>query len=263
VAELLGVSEATVKRWSDHGVLRCFRTAGGHRKFRRHDVAEFLGEAPAQELCTPRAASDAETERLMLAGDAEALRLTIARHGTDAMALARSFDEVFAPALAAIGERWAQGLLSISEEHIASHTVVEALAQAAHALPNAVQKGVVALACLGDERHDIGIRMLALVLRALGYRPVLLGAEVPALDLAQLVARTPPAMLALSSSPNVDLQALRGDLSVICSAANTLGVKVIAGGAGFGMLDEVPSRVRRFGSMQAFVTYAQTQAEAA
>ncbi|NOU27138.1 MAG: helix-turn-helix domain-containing protein [Polyangiaceae bacterium] len=264
VAELLGVSEATVKRWSDNGVLRCFRTAGGHRKFRRLDVAQFLGEAPAKELCAITVASDAETERRMLAGDTTALRDSIAQRGTDPGSLARCFDEVFAPALAAIGERWAAGQLSISEEHIASQTVIEALAQATALLvPPTKPKGVVALACLGDERHDIGIRMLTLVLRALGHRTVLLGAEVPALDLAQLVARTRPTMLALSSSPNVNLTALKGDLAVICSAASTLGVAVVAGGAGFGMLDEVPSRVRRFGSMQAFVTYAETHGEAA
>lgn len=263
VAELLGVSEATVKRWSDSGVLRCFRTAGGHRKFRRLDVAQFLGEAPVKE-CAIHVASDAETERRMLAGDTTALRDAIAQRGTDPASLARCFDEVFAPALAAIGERWAAGHLSISEEHIASQTVIEALAQATALLvPPTKVKGVVALACLGDERHDIGIRMLTLVLRSLGYRTVLLGAEVPALDLAQLVARTRPSMLALSSSPNVDLTALKGDLAVICSAASTLGVGVVAGGAGFGMLDEVPSRVRRFASMQAFVTYTETQGEAA
>ncbi len=263
VAELLGVSEATVKRWSDSGVLRCFRTAGGHRKFRRLDVAQFLGEAPAKE-CAVNVTSDAETERRMLAGDTAPLRDSIAQRLGDARALARCFDELFAPALAAIGARWAEGKLSVSEEHIASQTVIEALGQAAAMLvPPIKSKGVVALACLGDERHDIGLRMLTLVMRSLGYRTVLLGAEVPALDLAQLVSRTRPSMLALSSSPNVDLAALKGDLAVICSAASTLGVGVVAGGAGFGMLDEVPSRVRRFGSMQAFVTYSETQGEAA
>ena len=33
VATLLGVGEATVKRWADAGEIECFRTPGGHRKF--------------------------------------------------------------------------------------------------------------------------------------------------------------------------------------------------------------------------------------
>ena len=44
VAQVLGVSEATVKRWSDAGTLRCFRTPGGHRKFRLRDVKAFLAD---------------------------------------------------------------------------------------------------------------------------------------------------------------------------------------------------------------------------
>ena len=41
VANLLGVSEASVKRWSDSGVLSKEKTAGGHRRFRPEDVAVF------------------------------------------------------------------------------------------------------------------------------------------------------------------------------------------------------------------------------
>src|SRR5260370_7178992 len=42
VATLLGVGEATVKRWDDAGEIDCFRTPGGHRKFRLRDVTAFV-----------------------------------------------------------------------------------------------------------------------------------------------------------------------------------------------------------------------------
>src|SRR5713226_6145691 len=42
VAQLLGVGEATVKRWADAGEIECFRTPGGHRKFRLRDVTGFV-----------------------------------------------------------------------------------------------------------------------------------------------------------------------------------------------------------------------------
>ncbi|MBV9958343.1 MAG: helix-turn-helix domain-containing protein, partial [Acidobacteria bacterium] len=38
-ARLLGVSEASVKRWADSGLLPALKTAGGHRRFRPEDVA--------------------------------------------------------------------------------------------------------------------------------------------------------------------------------------------------------------------------------
>src|SRR3954470_9680232 len=42
VEALHGVGEATVKRWADAGEIDCFRTPGGHRKFRLRDVTAFV-----------------------------------------------------------------------------------------------------------------------------------------------------------------------------------------------------------------------------
>jgi excisionase family DNA binding protein len=44
-SELLGVHPATLRRWADGDQIRCFRTPGGHRRFRASDLAGFLKEA--------------------------------------------------------------------------------------------------------------------------------------------------------------------------------------------------------------------------
>jgi excisionase family DNA binding protein len=41
-ARLLGVSLATVRRWSDAGVLPGYRTPGGQRRFSREQLDEFV-----------------------------------------------------------------------------------------------------------------------------------------------------------------------------------------------------------------------------
>ncbi|HMK93191.1 MAG TPA: helix-turn-helix domain-containing protein, partial [Thermoleophilia bacterium] len=47
-AELLGVSVNTLRRWSDGGKIECYRSAGGHRRFRRSDIEAILaGQAGA------------------------------------------------------------------------------------------------------------------------------------------------------------------------------------------------------------------------
>jgi hypothetical protein len=41
VATLFSVTETTVKRWADEGLLKCQRTPGGHRKFDTRQITEF------------------------------------------------------------------------------------------------------------------------------------------------------------------------------------------------------------------------------
>jgi len=42
VSELFRVDPRTVTRWTDNGLLRCFRTPAGHRRFWRSDVEALI-----------------------------------------------------------------------------------------------------------------------------------------------------------------------------------------------------------------------------
>jgi excisionase family DNA binding protein len=46
-ASYLGVAQSTVRKWSDGGRLPAFYTPGGHRRFRRSDLDDFLGGSRA------------------------------------------------------------------------------------------------------------------------------------------------------------------------------------------------------------------------
>jgi excisionase family DNA binding protein len=41
-AKYLGVAQSTIRKWSDGGRLPAFYTPGGHRRFRRNDLDDFL-----------------------------------------------------------------------------------------------------------------------------------------------------------------------------------------------------------------------------
>ncbi|MSQ40505.1 MAG: MerR family transcriptional regulator [Dehalococcoidia bacterium] len=43
---LLGMNKATLRQWGDRGLIRSFRTPGGHRRFSRDDLARLV-EGPA------------------------------------------------------------------------------------------------------------------------------------------------------------------------------------------------------------------------
>lgn len=50
-AVYLGISLATIRRWTDAGHISCYRTPGGQRRFSRDQLEEFVGsmyrEGPA------------------------------------------------------------------------------------------------------------------------------------------------------------------------------------------------------------------------
>jgi excisionase family DNA binding protein len=46
-ARYLGVAQSTIRKWSDSGRLPAFYTPGGHRRFRRGDLDQFLGSSRA------------------------------------------------------------------------------------------------------------------------------------------------------------------------------------------------------------------------
>ena len=44
---MLEVNEATLRQWADSGLIRAFRTPGGHRRFLREDVDALAARGPA------------------------------------------------------------------------------------------------------------------------------------------------------------------------------------------------------------------------
>lgn len=60
-ARLLGVCPATIRRYTDRGWLRCFRTEGNQRRFRLSDIVAFLEEQALRQPRGNRTASRDET----------------------------------------------------------------------------------------------------------------------------------------------------------------------------------------------------------
>jgi excisionase family DNA binding protein len=255
VAEVLGVSEATVKRWADAGMLRCFRTRGGHRKFRLRDVRAFLNDeqqvvaapAPVAPPSTELSDEQREVRALALAGDVDGLVSLVANQHLRGVRLATTFDATIGPALNDIGEGWARGAVSVAQEHLASNAISEMLARVRPLVESRSRpdRGRALCACVGDEHHDIAVRMVALILAEQGYRTSMVGANVPTGDLALMMAGERPALLALSASIGANPETLRGDIAVLSSAGTATRTRIIVGGKGFAQLATLPGAIRR------------------
>ena len=56
-ARYLGVSLATVRRWTDAGHISCYRTPGGQRRFSRDQLDDFVTSMAARRLRARRASA--------------------------------------------------------------------------------------------------------------------------------------------------------------------------------------------------------------
>ena len=247
VARLFNITETTVKRWADEGVLRCQKTPGGHRKFEMRHVIEFS----ISQNFEPVGALELEEN------DADARQIQMAVLNRDFEALARAFvrkslspdpnlysllsylyehhvqlwemyDLVLSPGLREIGEQWARGEIGVSKEHRASYETLDALAklQAEILLRPPVNYSVVC-ACPDEEMHEIGLRCAAGIFASEGWTVRYLGARTPYDDIIATIDEVHPTTVCLSSTFPADVDTLKEHLRSVYTRARSLGSTVI------------------------------------
>lgn len=255
-ARLLGVSEASVKRWADGGLLPALKTAGGHRRFRPEDLAAFRqGASKATRLrsLSRVAAPEGEAPRLderladlmfetLVGGQSEEAASTLVNLHLQGHTAARIADVVLCPALRRIGDLWQSGELSVAEEHLATRTALSGLqALRAAAQPGGPSGGWPAICCSVEEDfHELPVHVAALTLEAGGWEVVNLGMSTPFYALAESVARFSPRLVCVASTVFHHPDRAAREYVDFGAAVRRAGASVALGGTGF-----APERVRR------------------
>jgi methanogenic corrinoid protein MtbC1 len=240
-----GVPADTIRKWEQrYGVLRPGRTPGGQRRYTESDVArvEWLKARLSEGYRIGEAATLLGTARVP-ASSPEELRsaFVAAATATDVSALSaiveqaltidpleRAFNEVLAPALVEVGERWESGALTVAQEHLASSTVRAALQRLVADGRGAI-RGVAVLACAPGERHEIGLLMLAVLLRADGWQVAYLGPDTPIPAAAELAESLGASALCFSAASIEIADGLRRGLA---AARLPTSMSVLVGGRG-------------------------------
>lgn len=247
VARLLGVASATVKRWADHGLIPCARTAGAHRRFRTEDVERFArahaGGAPAEEEVLADRLLEA-TEPFALHGLLVAERSRAGGWWPVADALAR--------ATRVIGERWAAGRVTVLEEHAASERLSRALAWVSESLPVKADAPRVLLASATGDEHTLGLALAEVAIREHGWATAWAGRGAPPGELAAALVRRDAEVLGLSASAASAPTVLAAEVAQLAPAVLSSGAGLLLGGSG--PWPEAPAagvRVRAFSELRA------------
>lgn len=248
VARLCHVSDATVKRWEDAGVLRSQRTSGKHRRFLAEEVARFqreqglgargtLGDRSLQTSISRRrsvADNNSPLLDLLTSGSDEETANYLIGTMLKGTALTSVFDEHLSPVLRQIGELWYGGELSVAQEHLASR----AAHYAAHKIRDSIQvpepTGKTAFcAALEGDLHELPPYLAQISIENEGWEVMNFGANLPLFTLTDEITQYTPDAVCISATFIVEIDRLTRDYKQFHKTAQELKIPIILGGRMF------------------------------
>ncbi|MCC6511075.1 MAG: helix-turn-helix domain-containing protein [Pirellulaceae bacterium] len=221
VAAELQVSESSVKRWCDSGLIRFLRTAGGHRRIERSQLKEFVTstnyrsfdkatkggasqmvfEAPETYRTITRDDIIRRFQMALVAGDETACKELIDQWHQRFQGIAQLGDLLIAGAMETVGKLWECGRAEIFEERRSCEICMRLLADLRSKVPDLAPGAPRAIGgTIAGDHYTLANYLVELVLREAGWNATSLGANLPLDTLLAAVRREKPQLLWLSIS---------------------------------------------------------------
>lgn len=247
LADAIGASESSVRRWVDAGRVRLSRTSGGHRRIPLAEAVRFIRETRAtvvrpdllglDELgLLPRSSDregvdEARLFRALESGDRELARGVVLSWYLAGRPLPGLFDGPLRAAMHRLGELWRHGEEGILVEHRASEIVVESLTHLRALIPAAGAGAAVALGgSPSNEFYAIPSTCAALTLADAGFRDVNYGPNTPPRLLAAAAEQQGARLVWVSISTATHDRALERDLRALAARLEARGATLVVGG---------------------------------
>lgn len=247
VAEFLGVNESSVKRWADSGMLGCFRTPGGHRKFKKNDLMLFsrkysyeLKHSTFSEQDTPAVQEntfDFDTintvllKKLFTGSDDEILDYLYSLH-LSGLGITEMYDFVISRTMKMIGDMWGKKEITIEKEHISTNKMTKALIRLNGRIESKQRNGLTAFCgSLEKEFHELPLLSVNNVLQYHGWNTVYAGVNLPVKSFVSGIESYKPDMVCLSVTIMEDRTRLEKDIKKIFNASKVLGAVFLIGGS--------------------------------
>jgi excisionase family DNA binding protein len=246
VARLCRVSDATVKRWEDAGLLQSERTTGGHRRFRAEEVVRFqreqslgLKHTHGDESVVTAVARRRENKNStglplfhsLIAGCEEAVTNELIGEYLRGSSLTEIFDDLICPAMRLIGELWIKGELTVSQEHLATRTAHSSIYKLRNTLPVPKMTSDLAVCCaMEGDFHELPVHLAQITIENEGWEVLNFGANTPLKCLAKEISQHSPKMVCISSTMLADVETLASDYKCFVKRIGKFEIPILLGG---------------------------------
>jgi signal transduction histidine kinase/ActR/RegA family two-component response regulator len=208
--------------------------AGGYVQ----EALKRLVESPASPSHLPQDGAFAEVAkdylRQLLACQRHAASCIILDAVDSGMAIRDVYLQVFQPCQRELGRLWQARQITVAQEHYCSAATQLVMSQLAPRLFTTRKNGRRAVvACVADETHEIGTRMVADLLELVGWDTIYLGGNVPTRDVVQVLVEHRADLLAASATMAYHLPAIIDLIAAVRAEPACDGVKIMVGGGLF------------------------------
>jgi methanogenic corrinoid protein MtbC1 len=244
VARAIGVSESSLKRWCDQGLIETVRTAGGHRKLPLCDVIRFLRDRKHTVVCPeilgmPVRAPGSEIGlskgrtaliEALVEGNESLTRqiifdLYMAKHSISVIC-----DEVISRVFQEIGTRWACQTVDVYQERRGCEYTQRILYELRRSQPEPDANWNACGGTLEGDTYTLPNTMAELVLRNAGWEADSLGISIPAESMEQAINVIKPKLFWVCVSYIPDTEKFVRDFKRISDAATSNCSALAVGG---------------------------------
>lgn len=244
VARAIGVSESSLKRWCDEGLIPAERTAGGHRRMPISGVLAYL-RSSRRNLVAPELlglpATYGKSERIigrsreglfeaLLSGDEALCRQIVFDQWLSGQPLSLICDQVIAAAFIKIGDKWSCREADVYQERRACEIMLRVL----HELRGGLATGDPAWPAIGGtiegDQYTLPTTMAETVLQEAGWAPRSLGSSIPFPSLATAIRENRPRLVWVSVSFIADPGGFLHQFPQLNAAADEVGAAIVVGG---------------------------------
>ncbi len=263
LADAMGVSDSSVKRWIDAGRIAASRTAGGHRRVPVEEAVRYIRSSGAEVVRPGRLGLVAGEPKLspgdfddalhghLIAGRAADARGLLEMRFLGGASVAEIADGPLRSAMVRVGERWRRHPAGVFEEHRATEIAVSAMIRLRALLPPAPDAPVALGGAPSGDPYVLPSLAAAATLEDAGMQAVNLGPETPLETIAIGAASLRPTLVWLSVSVAGNPRALRRRLLRVAEEARSLGAVLVVGGASLDRLALPPAAALHAGGSMA------------
>lgn len=245
LGDAIGVSQSSLKRWADKGLLVVEKTAGGHRRIGFEEALRFIRDSGVTVVKPDLLGLDSDSfrqedsdlspsERLYYAlhsGDETLVRSLVLNQYLDGRPLHEIFDEDIQHAMARIGLLWHEDISGITIEHRAHDICLQVLADLRFRLPRVFTKGTAIGAAVPGDSYTLPTAMVSTALRAEGFSAVNLGPSLPVDALLDEAKKVKPIIVWYSVSHLKKAHILRTEIKELARELREQNTYLIMGGS--------------------------------